>query len=132
MIRQILQQKKKNSVADLAAQRDDLRLLVAGEFYDKPEFYYDIIEKLGIGDKVKVINQYIPNEELAKYFQLSEVVVLPYRSGTQSGIFLISIILLPECVIILNWQSRSTLQRISKNESLLMVLKKSRVYLKKF
>jgi len=72
--------------ADLAAQRDDLRLLVAGEFYDKPEFYYDIIEKLNIGHKVKVINQYIPNEELAKYFQLSEVVVLPYRSGTQSGI----------------------------------------------
>lgn len=72
--------------ADLVAQRPDLRLLVAGEFYDKPEFYDDIIEKLNIRDKVKVINQYIPNEELAKYFQLSEVVVLPYRSGTQSGI----------------------------------------------
>ncbi len=72
--------------ADLAAQRDDLRLLVAGEFYDDPKFYFDIIEKNNIGNKVKVINQYIANEELAKYFQLSEVVVMPYRSGTQSGI----------------------------------------------
>jgi len=72
--------------ADLVAQDNNLRLLVAGEFYDDPKFYFDIIEKLNIGDKVKVINQYIANEELAKYFQLSEVVVMPYRSGTQSGI----------------------------------------------
>ena len=72
--------------AELARERPDLRLLIAGEFYDKPEYYTDLISRLGLGAKVKVINEYIANEALAKYFQLSEVVVLPYRSGTQSGI----------------------------------------------
>ncbi len=72
--------------AKLLAQRPDLKLLVAGEFYDKPEFYDAIIQKLDLADKVKIINQYVPNEALAQYFQLSEVVVLPYRTGTQSGI----------------------------------------------
>lgn len=72
--------------AELARERPDLRLLIAGEFYDKPEYYTDLISRLGLDAKVKVINEYIANEALAKYFQLSEVVVLPYRSGTQSGI----------------------------------------------
>lgn len=70
----------------LQKKRSDLRLLVAGEFYDKPETYYAQIEAAGLQDKIKVINKYISNEEVARYFQLSEVVVLPYRTGTQSGI----------------------------------------------
>ncbi len=72
--------------AQLRAKRPDLKLLVAGEFYDKPEYYQEIMTQLNLGNDVKLINQYVPNEELALYFQLSELVVLPYRTGTQSGI----------------------------------------------
>jgi glycosyltransferase involved in cell wall biosynthesis len=28
----------------------------------------------------------VPNEDVAKYYQVSDVVILPYRSATQSGI----------------------------------------------
>jgi glycosyltransferase involved in cell wall biosynthesis len=62
------------------------KLLIVGEFYDDPQDYFDLVKKLNIEDKVKVINQFVPNEEVAKYYQVSEVVILPYRSATQSGI----------------------------------------------
>ncbi|MCH7722210.1 MAG: glycosyltransferase [Bacteroidetes bacterium] len=61
-------------------------LLVVGEFYDNPKNYLKIIDDLNIGGKVKVINEFVPNEEVSKYYQISDVVVLPYLSATQSGI----------------------------------------------
>jgi glycosyltransferase involved in cell wall biosynthesis len=64
----------------------DARLLVVGEFYDDPKPYLEQVKKLGIEDKVRVINQFVPNEEVANYYQVSDVVILPYRSATQSGI----------------------------------------------
>jgi glycosyltransferase involved in cell wall biosynthesis len=62
------------------------RLLIVGEFYDDPKEYIELIKKLNIEDKVKVINQFVPNEEVGKYYQAADVVILPYRSATQSGI----------------------------------------------
>lgn len=64
----------------------DTFLLIVGEFYDKPDAYLHLIDKLNLNDKVKVINQFVPNEEVEKYYLASDVVVLPYRSATQSGI----------------------------------------------
>ncbi len=61
-------------------------LLVVGEFYDKPESYFKLIKELNISERVKVINQFVPNEEVANYYLASDVIVLPYRSATQSGI----------------------------------------------
>jgi glycosyltransferase involved in cell wall biosynthesis len=62
------------------------RLLIVGEFYDNPSEYFEFIRKLEIENKVKVINQFVPNEEVGKYYQAADVVILPYRSATQSGI----------------------------------------------
>jgi glycosyltransferase involved in cell wall biosynthesis len=62
------------------------RLLIVGEFYDNPSEYFELIKKLKIENKVKVINQFVPNEEVGKYYQAADVVILPYRSATQSGI----------------------------------------------
>jgi len=61
-------------------------LLIVGEFYDNPANYFKLIEKLNITERVKLINQFVPNEDVAKYYLSSDVVVLPYRSATQSGI----------------------------------------------
>ena len=62
------------------------RLLIVGEFYDKPNEYLNLIAKLGLEGKVRVINHFVPNEDVAKYYQVSDLIVLPYRSATQSGI----------------------------------------------
>ncbi len=64
----------------------EAKLLIVGEFYDDPNTYFDLVKKLKIEDKVKVVNKFIPNEEVGKYYIPSDLVILPYRSATQSGI----------------------------------------------
>ncbi|MEZ4844343.1 MAG: glycosyltransferase [Bacteroidia bacterium] len=46
----------------------------------------DLIDKLGIKDKCIVFNEFIPNEDVHKYFQVSDCVVLYYLTATPSGI----------------------------------------------
>lgn len=64
----------------------EYHLLVAGECYENPSAYHELIEQLGLRDRVVFRNAYIPNEEVCLWFGASDVVVLPYRSATQSGI----------------------------------------------
>ena len=63
-----------------------VKLLVVGEFYEKPQKYYQIVEEEGIADFVIFRDEYVPSEEVGVYFSASDVVVLPYKSATQSGI----------------------------------------------
>ena len=44
------------------------------------------IQKLGIEEDCYVVNRFIGNEEVHKYFQVSDAVVLFYRTATPSGI----------------------------------------------
>jgi len=68
-------------------QLPELRLVVAGEFYGDEAEYRSLIQELQIPEKNLVLaTDYIPNEEVSKFFSASNVVVLPYRSATQSGI----------------------------------------------
>jgi glycosyltransferase involved in cell wall biosynthesis len=62
------------------------KLLIVGEFYDSPQKYLDQLKTLNLSEHVKIINQFVANEDVYKYYLASDVVVLPYRSATQSGI----------------------------------------------
>jgi len=75
-----------DALAELVKKDSTYKLLAAGEFYDDEKYYRDKIETLKLGASVKLLNKFIPNEEVAKYFEPSDLVVLPYRSATQSGI----------------------------------------------
>lgn len=75
-----------NAFKGIADDYPECRLLVAGEFYDNPEEYYQIIKKSNIAEKVKIVNNFIPNEEVYRYYSAADLVVQPYRSATQSGI----------------------------------------------
>lgn len=46
----------------------------------------ELIEKHGIGDKVVVVNRYVGNEEVHKYFQVADCNVLFYLVATPSGV----------------------------------------------
>lgn len=70
----------------IAKTNPRVKLLVAGEFYDDPKPYYNLIEELGIGDRVKLFNAFIPNERVGEFYAACDVVMLPYKSATQSGI----------------------------------------------
>ena len=46
----------------------------------------DLIQQLDLDSNVVLFNQFIPNEEVHKYFQVSDCVVLYYLTATPSGI----------------------------------------------
>ena len=64
----------------------DIKLIVAGEFYDNQDYYNQIIREENIAERVILVNKFIPDDEVKNYFSLAELVVQPYRSATQSGI----------------------------------------------
>ncbi len=67
-------------------QLPELQLLVAGEVYGDEKVYTEIITRHNLEKNVIMETKYISNEEVGDYFYATDVVVLPYRSATQSGI----------------------------------------------
>ncbi|MFZ0547313.1 MAG: glycosyltransferase [Candidatus Promineifilaceae bacterium] len=63
-----------------------VHLLVAGEFWSRNAPYYGQIARLGLENDVIVLNRYLTNEELSACIAQADVVVLPYRSATQSAV----------------------------------------------
>lgn len=63
-----------------------VKVIVAGEFYTKPEPYYDLIKQLKIEDRVILKTEFIADSEVKNYFCASDLVVQPYKSATQSGV----------------------------------------------
>ena len=64
----------------------DLELWVVGDFADDKEDYLELIDQLKIGTVVKLVEGYVPDREVEKYFAATDLVVLPYETATQSGI----------------------------------------------
>lgn len=62
------------------------RLLVLGEFYEGREETAALVRELGLGDAVIILDEYVPDEKVGRYFSAADAVVLPYKSATQSGI----------------------------------------------
>jgi glycosyltransferase involved in cell wall biosynthesis len=64
----------------------DAELLIVGEFYDDRSRYDALVRDLGLGERVKIVAEHVPDEEVGEYFAAADLVVLPYVSATQSGI----------------------------------------------
>ncbi|MFM2139432.1 MAG: hypothetical protein RJA57_1739 [Bacteroidota bacterium] len=64
----------------------DYRLLIAGEFYEDPKKYRDLIEKWGLADQLILQTDFIPDAEVRYYLCAADAVVQPYRNATQSGV----------------------------------------------
>jgi glycosyltransferase involved in cell wall biosynthesis len=65
-------------------------LLIVGEFYEDPEPYNELMDRLSIREKIVLVDRYVPNEDIELYFTACDLVVLPYLTATQSGIVQIS------------------------------------------
>ena len=61
-------------------------LVIVGEFYEPEARYRPLLEDPALRGRVRVVNRYVPNEEVAPYFAAADVVALPYREATGSGI----------------------------------------------
>jgi len=64
----------------------NLRLLVAGEFYEDELKYREQIAAAGLQERVIIRDEFIPDADLRKYFGAASLIVQPYKSATQSGV----------------------------------------------
>jgi glycosyltransferase involved in cell wall biosynthesis len=68
------------------ARQVDARLVVAGRFWNGPGPYREAARRLGVANRVELRDAYVPNDEAALLFAACDLVVLPYRSASQSGV----------------------------------------------
>ena len=78
--------------------RRPVTLVVAGEFYEDRSAYDRQIERLGLKDRVKILDRFMGEAEVRRYVSACDAVVLPYRSATQSGVIPLAYAL--ECPVI--------------------------------
>lgn len=74
------------ALADARLRDLNIKLLLAGEFYGDPAPYFALIKKYHLEESIYMHTDFIPNQEVGRYFSAADCVVLPYRSATQSGI----------------------------------------------
>jgi D-inositol-3-phosphate glycosyltransferase len=72
--------------ADKRLQHHNLKLIVAGEFYEDDKPYEDIIKKHNLQDSVILHTHFIPDDKVVNYFCASDIIVQPYKNATQSGV----------------------------------------------
>ncbi|HRO84290.1 MAG TPA: glycosyltransferase [Niabella sp.] len=72
--------------AEIKPQISNLKLLVAGEFYEDEKPYQDLIGKLNIKDDLILHTHFINDSEVKYYLCASDVLVQPYKNATQSGV----------------------------------------------
>lgn len=74
------------AIADERIKDRNVKIIVAGEYYEDAAYYNDKIKEYGIGEKVILRTDYIPSDMVKYYFCAADMIVQPYRSATQSGV----------------------------------------------
>lgn len=64
----------------------NLKLLIAGEFYEDKKPYMELIDKLKIADNIILHTEFISDSEVKYYLCAADAVIQPYRHATQSGV----------------------------------------------
>jgi len=75
-----------DAFADERFRKMNVKLIVAGEFYDDEKPYLEQIERLGLKDCIIINNRYISDSDVKDYFNAADIIVQPYKSATQSGV----------------------------------------------
>jgi D-inositol-3-phosphate glycosyltransferase len=75
-----------NSMAQDKMRKLNVKLLVAGEFYEGKNEYLAQVEKLDLKNNVVFADKFIPTEQVKNYFCASDLIVQPYLDATQSGV----------------------------------------------
>ncbi len=73
---------------ELKAQ--NVKLIVAGEFYESKEKYLQLIEDLDIQDQVIIHDEFIATSDIKYYFSAADLAIQTYKTASQSGVTLIA------------------------------------------
>lgn len=60
--------------------------VVAGEWYIDRAAAEGRLARDGLDQRVRLLDRFLPEDEVGRLFAAASIVVLPYRSGTQSGV----------------------------------------------
>jgi glycosyltransferase involved in cell wall biosynthesis len=74
------------ALSDERLRNRKLKLIVAGEFYEEKDSYFELVRKYKIENDVIIHNRFIDNNEVPLFFSAADLVVQPYKSATQSGV----------------------------------------------
>jgi glycosyltransferase involved in cell wall biosynthesis len=72
--------------ADEQLKKHPVKLIVSGEFYEDSKPYFDLIEKHNLHHRIILKTDFVPDNEVANYFCSADLLALPYRDATQSGV----------------------------------------------
>jgi D-inositol-3-phosphate glycosyltransferase len=72
--------------SDSRLRNKNLKLLVAGEFYEDKKPYLDMINKYNLGNEIILFDNFVRDDEIPVFFSAADLVVQPYKSATQSGV----------------------------------------------
>jgi glycosyltransferase involved in cell wall biosynthesis len=72
--------------SDERLKKFPVKLIISGEFYEDSKPYLDIIEKHNLHDRISLKTDFVPDNEVANYFCSADLITLPYRDATQSGV----------------------------------------------
>ncbi len=75
-----------NALANNKLKTLNIKLIIAGEFYDNKEEYLHLIKENGLENNVIIRSDFIPSDEVKYYFCSSDIIVQPYHTATQSGV----------------------------------------------
>jgi glycosyltransferase involved in cell wall biosynthesis len=76
-----------HAFSEVVKQLPEARLLIAGRLWERWDRYEDIINDLSISDYIKKHFEYIPSDEVEKFFLAADLVLLPYQHfDSQSGV----------------------------------------------
>jgi len=70
-------------------KKQNIKLLIAGEFYEDKQPYLDLIQKHQLQDCIILHDKFIANEDVRYYFCASNLVAQTYRNATNSGVTMV-------------------------------------------
>ena len=70
-------------------KKQNIKLLIAGEFYEDKQPYLDLIQKFELQNQVILHDKFIANEDVRYYFCASNLVAQTYRNATNSGVTMV-------------------------------------------
>lgn len=70
----------------VSKENEDLKLIIAGEFYDDITIYNKLIKRKDIEDKVIIDDNFLESSKIRDYICVSDLIVQPYKKASQSGI----------------------------------------------
>jgi glycosyltransferase involved in cell wall biosynthesis len=77
------------AMANPEIKKQNIKLLIAGEFYEDKQPYLDLIQKHQLQDQILLHDKFIANDDVRYYFCASNLVAQTYRNATNSGVTMV-------------------------------------------